>query len=60
MECERWDIGEADFISLYYQKTEESQMTSSTECALQSPVTFPPLSVMKASEFLPLGDVERG
>lgn len=32
----------------YYQKT-ESQMTSSTVCALPSPVTFPPLSVMKWS-----------
>lgn len=42
----------------YYQKT-ESQMTSSTVCALPSPVTFPPLSVMKWSQSLLLGDVER-
>lgn len=36
-----------------------SQMTSSTVCALPSPVTFPPLSVMKWSRSLLLGDVER-
>lgn len=54
------DVREAnsDFISLYYQKT-ESQMTSSTVCALPSPVTFPRLSVMKWSQSLLLGDVER-
>lgn len=53
-----WTFWEADsdFVSLYYQKT-ESQMTSSTVCALPSPVTFPPLSVMKWSQSLLLRDV---
>lgn len=40
------------FLFLFYYQKTESQMTSSTVCALPSPVTFPPLSVMKWSQSL--------